>query len=68
MGENPKRGRPFTLGEGASAHLHIRIESCQKAEIDEISRRIGIPASEIIRNGALKEARRLANKNSEATS
>jgi len=60
MDESPKRGRPFVLGDGASAHLHIRIEPSVKAEIDEISRRVGVSASDIIRNGALKEARRLA--------
>ena len=68
MADKPKRGRPFVLGDGAAAHLHIRIEASVKAEIDSIARQIGTPASEIIRNGALKEARRLANKKSEATS
>ena len=62
MAEKPKRGRPFVYGDGAKAHLHIRIEECDKDEIDAVSRRVGIPSSEIIRSGALKEARRLAKK------
>ena len=57
-------GRPkLPDGEAASAHLHVRVGVADKSEIDSAARASGIPASEIIRSGALREARRLARKN-----
>ena len=66
MSENKSGGRigrpKLPDGVGAFAFLHVRVNSADKAEIDAAARASGIPASEIIRSGALREARRLARK------
>ena len=56
-------GRPkLPDGEKVDAYLNVRVKLADKSEIDAAARTSGIPASEIIRSGALREARRLARK------
>jgi len=63
MAAKAKRGRPpLPSGEGSRVHLHVRVRQSEKDEIDAVADRCGIGASEIIRAGALKEARRLAKR------
>ena len=60
-------GRPkLPDGEKVDAYLNVRVKLADKSEIDSAARASGIPASEIIRSGALRETRRLARKQRES--
>ena len=70
MSENKSGGRigrpKLPDGEKVGAYLNVRVKLADKAEIDAAARASGIAASEIIRSGALREARRLARKQRES--
>ena len=57
------RGRPpLPIAEKRSEFMGVKLTIGERAEIDAAARSSGIPASQIIRAGALKEARRIAKR------
>ena len=62
------RGRPpIPESERKSEFMAVKVTTAQKTAIDSAARASGIAASEIIRSGALREARRLARKQRESS-